>query len=134
VVNRNKGHALIVNIESVPAIEALDDILDVPDLDAVLVGPHDLSCSLGVPEQYDHPLFDEAMMTIITKARAKNIGVGAHNLPKIEQDVRYAKAGMNLILRLIDMTLFRRGLNEDLGKIRQALGDEAAAELGDVIN
>jgi 4-hydroxy-2-oxoheptanedioate aldolase len=87
-----------------------------------------------VPEQYDHPLFDKAMMTIITKARAKNIGVGSHNLPKLEQDIRYAKAGMNLVLRLIDMTLFRRGYIEDVGKIRKALGEKGATELGDVVN
>ncbi len=134
VAKRNEGHALIVNIESVPAIEALDEILAVPGLDGIQIGPHDLSCSLGVPEQYDHPLFDEAMMTIITKARAKNIGVGSHNLPKLEQDIRYAKAGMNLVLRLIDMTLFRRGYNEDVDKIRKALGEKGAAELGDVVN
>ncbi len=39
----NTGNILIVNIESVPALEALDDILAVPQLDAVLIGPHDLS-------------------------------------------------------------------------------------------
>ena len=134
VPKRNQGHALLVNIESVPAIEALDEILAVPGLDGVLIGPHDLSCNLGVPEQYDHPLFDKAMLKIIGKARAKNIGVGVHNLPRIEQDIRYAKAGLNLILRLIDRTLFRRALQEDLNKLRQALGDDGPAkDLGDVV-
>jgi hypothetical protein len=52
---RNGDKILIVNIESVPAIEALDEIRAVPGLDAVLIGPHDLSCNLGIPEQYDHP-------------------------------------------------------------------------------
>ena len=54
---RASKRLLIVNIESTPAIEVLDDILQVPDLDAVLIGPHDLSCSLGIPERYDHPDF-----------------------------------------------------------------------------
>src|SRR5262245_42402682 len=49
---RNDDTVLIINIESVPAINNLDAILAVPGLDAVLIGPHDLSCSLGVPEQY----------------------------------------------------------------------------------
>jgi len=134
VPKRNEGHALLANIESVPAVEALDDILEVPGLDALLIGPNDLSCNLGVPEQYDHPLFDKTVMKIISKARAKNIGVGCHNLPRVDQDIRYAKAGLNLILRLIDRTLFRRALHEDLSKLRQALGDEGPAKkLGDVI-
>src|SRR5262245_6295159 len=51
---RNGDKVLIANIESMPAIEALDEICAVPGLDAVLIGPHDLSCSLGIPEQYQH--------------------------------------------------------------------------------
>jgi len=130
----NENHALLVNIESVPAVEALDEILAVPDLDGVLIGPHDLSCSLGVPEQYDHPLFEKTVLKIISKARAKNIGVGVHNLPRIEQEIRYAKAGLNMILRLIDMTLFRRALHEDLSKIRAGVGDGISTEeLGDIV-
>jgi len=124
----NEGHVLLVNIESVPAVEALDEILAVPGLDGLLIGPHDLSCNLGVPEQYDHPLFEKTMLTIISKARAKNIGVGCHNLPRVEQEIRYAKAGLNLILRQIDRTLFARALHEDLTKIKQALGDVDGAK------
>jgi len=130
----NEGHVLLVNIESVPAVEALDEILAVPDLDGVMIGPHDLSCSLGIPEQYDHPLFAEAMQQIISKARAKNIGVGIHNLPRVDQEVKWGKAGLNMILRLADMTLFRRALDEDLTKIREALGEKASGEqLGDIV-
>ena len=46
----NENNLLIVNIESVPAVENLDRILDVPGIDSVLIGPHDLSCNLGKPE------------------------------------------------------------------------------------
>lgn len=55
----NADNFLVVNIESTPALEALDDILTVPGLDAVQIGPHDLSCSLGIPEQYEHPRFNK---------------------------------------------------------------------------
>ena len=74
----NRNGVLIVNIESVPALEALDDILAEPGLDAVLVGPHDLSVNLGHPEQYDHPDFQAAVSTIIKKARAASVGAGIH--------------------------------------------------------
>ena len=75
---RNGDKILIANIESVPAIENLPEICSVPGLDAVLIGPHDLSCSLGIPEQYDHPRFDEAVRTIFRIAREHR--VGARNL------------------------------------------------------
>ena len=73
----NKGAnewLLIINIESVPAIEVLDDILSVPDLDGLLIGPHDFSSNLGVPEQYEHPDFIAACSTVFRKARAAGIG------------------------------------------------------------
>ncbi|MHC4624898.1 MAG: HpcH/HpaI aldolase family protein [Planctomycetota bacterium] len=130
VAKKNEGQVLLVNIESVPAIEALDEILAVPGVDGLMVGPSDLSCSLGVPLQFDHPLFAEAMQTIIDKARARNVGVGCHNLPRVDQEVKWGKAGLNMILRRADMTLFRRALDEDLSKIREALGDKPVQEEG----
>jgi len=133
VRNYNQNHVLMVNIESVPGLEALDDILAVPGLDGVLLGPHDLSCSLGVPEQYDHPLFEQAVHQLITKARAKGLGAGAHFLPSIEHETKWAKVGLNLILHLADMTLFRRALNEDLTRLRKALGDDVSEKrVGDI--
>jgi 2-keto-3-deoxy-L-rhamnonate aldolase RhmA len=124
----NENHVLLVNIESVAAIEALDEMLDVPGVDGLLIGPHDLSCSLGVPEQYDHPLFEQALREIIAKGRAKHVGVGIHNLPSIEQEIKWSKAGMNLILHLADTSLFRKALHENLSVLRKSRGDQISAE------
>src|SRR5829696_6725502 len=90
---RNGDKILIANIESVPAIENLHEICAVQGLDAVLIGPHDLSCSLGIPEQYDHPRFDEAVRTIFRVARARGVGAGIHFWLGMEREVAWAKAG-----------------------------------------
>lgn len=71
VTRTNEETLLFINIESVPAIAALDSILSVPGIDAVQVGPHDLSCSLGVPEDYRHPLFQAGIADIISKSRRR---------------------------------------------------------------
>src|SRR2546423_35938 len=84
---RNGDKILIANIESVPAIENLHDICSVPGLDAVLIGPHDLSCSLGIPEQYAHPRFDEAVRAIFRVAREHRVGAGIHFWLDVEQEV-----------------------------------------------
>jgi len=128
VQKRNENNLLLANIESVAAVEALDEILDVPQLDAVLIGPHDLSCSLGVPEQYDHPLFAGAVQEIVTKARAKNVGAGVHNLPTLAQEIHWSQAGLNLILHRSDISLFRRGLHENLTAIRSAVSEGKVTE------
>ena len=124
----NRNSVLIVNIESVPALEALDAILAEPGLDAVLVGPHDLSINLGIPEEYGHPDFLAAISTIIKKARAASVGVGIHFSNGMEQEIKWGKEGANLIMHSSDLVLFRDVLRADLKKFREALGEEAARE------
>jgi 2-keto-3-deoxy-L-rhamnonate aldolase RhmA len=121
---RNAESLLIVNIESTPAMENLDEILAVPGLDAVLIGPHDLSCSLGIAEQYRHERFEAAVREIIRRARAAGVGAGIHFWAGIDQEIAWAQAGANLIMHSSDLTLFSQGLKRDLAEMRQALGDE----------
>lgn len=115
---------LIVNIESSPAIAALDEILAVPDLDAVLIGPHDLSCSLGLPEQYDHPDFLAGCETIFQKARAAGVGAGIHFWGEIEQQAHFLRLGANLLIHSADILLFQKHLRADLAAIRRTAGLE----------
>ncbi|UCC97920.1 MAG: hypothetical protein JSW66_18990 [Phycisphaerales bacterium] len=122
LAQRAKELLLIVNIESVPALEALDDILAVPDLDGVLIGPHDLSCSLDVPEQWEHPKFLSACETIFRKARAAKVGAGIHFWGSVDQQVRMLKLGANLLIHSADITLFQKYLRTELETIKKAAG------------
>jgi 4-hydroxy-2-oxoheptanedioate aldolase len=113
---------LIANIESVPAMENLEALCAVSGLDAVLIGPHDLSCSLGIPEQYGDPRFEGAVKTIFRIARARGIGAGIHYWLGLEQEIEYAKAGGNLIMHSSDLTLFSKTLKAEIEALRKALG------------
>jgi 4-hydroxy-2-oxoheptanedioate aldolase len=132
---RNQA-ALIVNIESAPAILALDEILDVPQLDAVLIGPHDLSCSLGLPEQYDHPEFDRAVREILRRARARNIAAGIHYMMgDIQQEIRWIQEqDANLIIHRADLVVFAAEMGRQIQQIKSALGDGGAAPEERAIN
>ena len=66
----------IIVIENVHAYENLDEILEVPGIDVISIGPHDLSHSMGIPDQIKHPKMQEAFATILRKATAKRIPVG----------------------------------------------------------
>ena len=118
---RNGDKILIVNIESTPAIENLHEICSVPGLDAVLIGPHDLSCSLGIPEQYDHPRFDEAVRKIFQIAREHQVGAGIHFWLGLEQEITWAKAGGNLVMHASDIAAFSRTLKSEIEQLRKAL-------------
>ncbi len=123
IAARNEQNVLIVNIESVPAMERLDALLAVPGIDGVLIGPHDLSCSVGVPEQYGHPKFNEAVSTIIRKARAAGVGVGLHYSEDTEREVGWAKEGANFIVHSSDQHAARTALRKEIGILRKAMGD-----------
>lgn len=118
---RNGDKILIVNIESIPAIENLPEICSVPGLDAVLIGPHDLSCSLGIPEQYDHPRFDEAVRKIFGIARERGVGAGIHFWLGMEQELSWARAGGNLVMHSSDLATFSRTLKTEIHYLRKSL-------------
>ncbi len=124
----NANNVLIVNIESRPALDVLDEILSVEGLDGILVGPHDLSCSLGIFEQYHHPLFVQEIETLIRKARSKNVGVGIHVWDDVgfEQEIKWAQMGANLIVHSNDLSLLASLLRTNLGKIKKTLGEESS--------
>ncbi len=121
--NYNRNNAFIVNIESKPAMENLDAILDIDGLDAVLIGPHDLSISLGIPEAYDHPEFNAAVLEIISKARARNVGGGIHYWLNVEQQIAWAKEGANLIINSSDISAFEQTIGRQVEQMREVLGD-----------
>lgn len=122
MASRNAGHGLIINVESVPAIERLDALLDIDGLDAVLVGPHDLSCSLGIPEQYTDKRFLSAVEVIFQKARSRGIGAGIHMWGSIEEHVRLLNMGANFFIHKADIILFQTHLTTELSQLWQAFG------------
>ncbi len=134
IEKNNENHVLIINIESQAGIDNLDDILAVPGVDAVLVGPHDLSCNLGVPEQYGHPKFTAAVETIIEKARSANVGAGIHVFYAngLEQEVRWAQKGANLLLHSGDINRFTQAMHQDIQDLKSALNDQIKKPLEDV--
>jgi 2-keto-3-deoxy-L-rhamnonate aldolase RhmA len=120
----NRHSLLIINIESTPAVTRLEELVSVPGVDAVLIGPHDLSCSLGLPEQYDHPRFEAAVVNIIEVARARGVAAGIHWWGDPARLAQWRDAGLSIIIHRADIIAMQRGLSEDLTRLRAALGDE----------
>lgn len=121
LVKNNEHCSLIIQIESSAGILALDEILAVPGIDAILIGPHDLSCSLGIPEQYRHPMFDKAVRDIIRKVRSKNIGIGIQFFNGIDLEVSWGKEGLHIFSHSADVAGFVQKVGEDLKQIKEGL-------------
>lgn len=125
--NFNQGNLCIANIESIPAVEKLDEILNMDGLDGVFIGPHDLSINMGIPEQYDHPDFIETVKTIIQKARKYTLGVGIHFSLAPQRQIDWIKEGINIVIHSSDMALFSQRLREDMNTIKDQTGGDMGA-------
>jgi len=78
---------LIAMIEHISAIENMDGILNVEGLDAILIGPYDLSASMGLTAKFDHPDFIAAMDRIKHAAEKLAIPCGVHVVAPSSEEV-----------------------------------------------
>jgi 4-hydroxy-2-oxoheptanedioate aldolase len=71
---------VVVQAEHIDAVEKIDQILSVPGVDAVFVGPNDLLASMGKTPQMetDDPEFVEALGKILRSAKAHGVSAGIH--------------------------------------------------------
>lgn len=74
----NAETLLIAQIEEKAAIEDIDGILSVPGVDVALIGPNDLSISLGLPGQLGHPAMQAAMEQVVAAAARYGVASGLH--------------------------------------------------------
>ena len=112
---------LILNIESVEAMNNLDDILSVEGIDGILIGPHDLSTSLNIPEDYKNPKFNDAVRDILQRARARGLGAGIHFImgqQNIELELNWIEAGANFIVHSADIIAARDALNKEFAILK----------------
>ena len=76
IEHMNANTMVVLQIETKLAVEIRDELLSVPGIDAVMVGPVDLSISLGVPGDFQHPLMVEAMEKIRDSCVAHGVAPG----------------------------------------------------------
>lgn len=77
----NDNVIVVIMLEHADALEDLDGILATPGLSAVLIGPYDLSASMGLAGQLDHPEVRGAQQKILHACRRHNVPAGIHVVP-----------------------------------------------------
>jgi len=87
----NKETMIITHIEGVEGINNLDEILSVPGIDVIFIGPYDLSQSLGVPGQVNNSLVVEKMKEVVLKCKQNKVAVGT-----FADDIETAKFWVSL--------------------------------------
>jgi 2-dehydro-3-deoxyglucarate aldolase/4-hydroxy-2-oxoheptanedioate aldolase len=74
----NKDTIVVIQIESTLAVESIDELVSVKGVDVALIGPNDLSISLGVPGDYEHPSMVEAVQKVVDSCAKHGIASGMH--------------------------------------------------------
>jgi 2-keto-3-deoxy-L-rhamnonate aldolase RhmA len=117
-VRRIRGRGLVVvQAESREAVAAIATIARVPGVDAVLVGPYDLTASLGIPGQFTHPAFLSAVEAIVGTCREAQVPLGIFRMTAPEVRA-HESAGFTLLAVGLDGLLLEAGARGLLAELR----------------
>jgi 4-hydroxy-2-oxoheptanedioate aldolase len=103
--------------ETVDALEIIEEVVHLDGIDGIFVGPFDLSISLGVPVQFDHPKFIKAINRILSACKEANkfaiIYAGSTQAAKDD----FAK-GFDSVAYNIDASVFIDGYKREINEIK----------------
>lgn len=119
-VNANDRVAVVPMIETVEAMKNIHDILSVPGVNAIYVGPADLSFSLGLaPQNNDgEALFDDALAAIVKACNEHGVIPGIHASGALA--ARRLEQGFKMITVSNDLLAMRTRMQAELGEARGA--------------
>ncbi len=109
---------LILQLEGREAVENIEEILSVPGVDIVFIGPYDLSQSLGVTGEVQNPKVREAMRKIVARCIQRNVLVGT--FVETPEDARtWRDAGVRYLCYSVDVGLFTEKCRETARELRE---------------
>ncbi len=119
VVAVNEEILVAVQIEHIEGVNNIDAILAVPGVDAVFIGPYDLSASMGITAQFDHPDYLAARERILVACQRRGIPAGIHVVqPDTEELIKRATEGYRLLAYSLDITMLIKSSTVALEKMR----------------
>ncbi len=119
---RNRNTIAIIGIESVAAVNSLEEILKVPGIDGIFVGPNDLSISLGYPDQYDHPEYQEMVKRVIETSEAHGIPTQVHH-QTTDLSTHWVRQGARFVLHTTDRRALAEAYRRDFMALKEAASE-----------
>jgi 2-dehydro-3-deoxyglucarate aldolase len=114
---------IIAQIEHIEAVEHIEEIVTTEGIDGVIIGPYDLSGSMGVPGEYYRKEVSDAIERVLEVCREHNVPSGFH---VIESDpsvfIRRAKEGCTFLAYSLDFFFLGDKAREGMAKIKEELG------------
>ena len=122
----NAETMVIVQIETLLGVGNLVEIVAVPGIDVVCLGPLDLSIALGFPGQFDHPAFLETVQRIAATCEEHNVASGyvAREAAALQ---RWHDIGMRFLVCNSDGNMLAQSASRDLATLRSFLRSDRSA-------
>ncbi len=117
----NDDVCVIAMLEDIKAVENADDIVSTPGLDGALIGPYDLSSSMGLAGQIDHPDMVAAESRLLAACTAHKTAAGLHVVPIDPRRItERIEKGYTLIACSVDTQFLLHGCRAMLDGVRDA--------------
>lgn len=111
----NENTTIICQIESTEGLDNLEAIATTPGVDILWVGHFDLTQSMGIPGQFNHPDFLDGLKKVIETCQKHNLGIGIQP-GSLAQAQEWQALGFNVISYSADLSVY-------LGAMKQAVAD-----------
>ena len=125
--NRHKDHIFIMGIESEPAANRLDELLECAEIDGIFVGPNDLTTSLGIPDEVDNPIYLDVLKNVIETGEKHGVPTMVHQ-QSIETSTKAIELGARFVLHSSEVGILLKGIQNDFAQLREI----ASAKFGAV--
>jgi len=115
----NRWAMLFLQCETASCLEQIEEIAALEGVDGIFIGPYDLSISLGIPGQFDSPVFQAAVRRILSACKAS--GKYSIMYTGVQQDaVRYLRMGFDAVTYCLDTGMLINAYRNDLSSMREA--------------
>ncbi len=110
--NINKDLTLIVIIENKDALTNIESIIKNKKIDAFMIGPYDLSASLGIPGKFNNKLFKESLNKVINLCKKYKKKIGYHLVDPDPIKLKKLSKDFNFIIYSTDVILMKNNIQK----------------------
>jgi len=117
IEHQNRNTLAVVQFETTTAMERADELLSQKGIDIAMVGPADLSISLGVPGQFDHPLLISTVDQLIARCNRHGVVPGIQTR-SLAMSKTWAERGMRFVGCSAEHALLLEKAKETVAQLR----------------
>ena len=106
---QNKRIITISQVETQQAVDNVEEIAAVPGIDGLLIGPNDLSISLGIPGDLANPIMTEAISHVVAACKKHHVAFGLHAGPAL---LKRFMDDLTIVMSETDISVLERGFRQ----------------------